>query len=65
MEGLRIVAKLDRLHGFPIEPPPNDRQQKYLGSFDDEVAAARAYDVAASEAFGAFAYLNFPATEAA
>ncbi len=31
-----------------------------LGSFDDEVEAARAYDRKARELFGAYAYLNFP-----
>jgi len=32
----------------------------YLGSFDDEAEAARAYDRKARELFGAYAYLNFP-----
>lgn len=35
-------------------------KKRYLGSFDDEVAAAKAYDIAASNAWGDFAYLNFP-----
>lgn len=32
-----------------------------IGEFSDEVAAARAYDFFAQEAFGDFARLNFPA----
>ena len=31
----------------------------YLGYFDDEVAAAKAYDSAARKHRGQFAYLNF------
>lgn len=35
-----------------------DGKQKYIGSFNDEVEAAKAYNKAAEEHFGGFAYLN-------
>lgn len=35
-------------------------RRRFLGSFGDEQSAAVAYDDAARESFGEFAYLNFP-----
>ncbi len=35
-------------------------KKTYIGSFDDEIEAAKAYDRKAIELFGEFAYLNFP-----
>lgn len=37
-----------------------NRKSKFLGYFDDEIEAARAYDVAARELHGEFAAMNFP-----
>jgi hypothetical protein len=35
-------------------------RQEHLGRYSSEVEAARAYDLRAHEAFGPFAFLNFP-----
>ena len=37
-----------------------NRAKKHLGDFDNPITAAHAYDSAAYELFGDFAYLNFP-----
>ncbi len=37
-----------------------DYKKKFIGSYDDEVAAALAYDAKARELFGQHACLNFP-----
>ena len=37
-----------------------DGKPKFIGHFDDEIEAARAYDAAARELHGQFAALNFP-----
>jgi hypothetical protein len=37
-----------------------DKKQRALGTYADEIEAARAYDRAALEQFGEFAHINFP-----
>lgn len=37
-----------------------DKIKYFLGYFDDEIEAASAYDIKATELFGEFAYINLP-----
>lgn len=55
----RGVSWLPRLAKWHAQIYTGQRQC-YLGVFKSEVAAARAYDAAASKFFGEFAALNFP-----
>lgn len=53
------VHRDKRTGKFTAEIRPG-RKQIHIGSFDDEIEAARAYDRKAIEFFGEFAWLNFP-----
>lgn len=60
-----IVGKSSRFKGVRLHEGKWDARIRigrsvYLGKFDDEEAAARAYDAAALAAWGEFARLNFP-----
>ncbi len=46
----------------PVDSPTGsyDSRKIFVGRFDDEVQAARAYDQRATQLFGEFAYLNYP-----
>ncbi|UCD53087.1 MAG: HNH endonuclease [Phycisphaerales bacterium] len=50
----------DRKRGKWVATIACNAKTTYLGSFDDEIEAAKAYDRKARELFGEFAYLNFP-----
>ena len=53
------VTRSKRRKKFMAEIRVNQKKQ-YLGYFDSEIEAAKAYDKKAKELFGEFAYLNFP-----
>jgi hypothetical protein len=40
-----------------------NRRTRYIGRFDDEIEAARAYDEAVRSYHGEYAHLNFPDAE--
>lgn len=48
----------NRFHKLWVARIASEETNYYLGSFDDELAAARAYNAKAKELFGDFAYLN-------
>ena len=50
----------DKKSGRWVAAIYHNGRQMYLGSFDDEIEAAKAYDRKAREFFGEFARLNFP-----
>jgi hypothetical protein len=55
-----VYLKSDGKWGGQIK---REGKKKWLGSFDSEINAARAYDAAAREYHGEFARFNFPAPQ--
>ena len=51
----------DSARGKWVSSIKRNRKTVHLGRFDDEVSAAKAYDLSAVEMFGRFASPNFPA----
>lgn len=50
--GTKFVKSTNKWHAI--------LRTKFIGTFLSEIEAAKAYDKAAKEKFGEFAYLNFP-----
>jgi len=55
-KGVRFHSRLGKWHAFIVI---TQGKQTHLGYFEDEIAAARAYDAAARLHFGDFARTNF------